>query len=458
MERFFNAKSVAVIGASSKPGKIGYSVLSSILTSGYKGRIFPINPNEESILNTRVYKTIFDVPGNIDLAIIVLGSNAVPGIIEDCGKKGIRRVVIISGGFKEMGGSGVELERKVVEAARKHDIRIIGPNCIGVFDGSSRLNTFFQPDEYMIKPNSGNVAFLTQSGTYGASILEWFAQLNVGVSRFVSYGNKCDVDEIDMLNYLEKDDSTKVVGLYIEGIKNGREFIETVKRVARKKPVVILKAGRTSKGATAAKSHTGALAGNDAVFSGAMKQCNAIMVDDIDEMVDILNILSNQPLPKGGNIAMATNGAGPCVIAIDAIQNTPLDLAKLGEETIKKLKEKLPQFCIFSNPVDLTGSADANFYDASLRALAEDPNVDIVVPVYVIQDSPLASTIEGAHKTLQELKNCNKTVVCLAGGGPFTELQAKRMQGYGMPLITTAHRIVTALSKIVIYAKNRERK
>ncbi len=455
---FFNAKAVAVVGASSKKGKIGFEILRSMTESAYKGEIYPVNPKEETILGKKVYKSISDLPRKVDLAVMAIASSAVPGAIEEAGKKGIRAVVIISGGFRELGEDTAKLEKQAVENAKKAGIRIIGPNCIGIFNSANSLDTFFQPREQCIRPKKGEVAILTQSGTYGLSIMEWLDEEGLGVSKMVSYGNKCDVDEVDMLKFLEHDEDTKVIAIYMEGLRDGRKFFETAKQVSMNKPIVLFKTGRTNEGAKAASSHTGALAGDDGVFTGAMAQCGIILADDIDEMVDIVKILAMQPLPKGRTVGMTSNGAGPCVAATDyMLRSKSLVVGKLAEKTKESLKKKLSEFCVIANPIDITGSADAAWYDIAMNALGEDENISILLPFFVFQNGPVGNSIAELHKSLQSLGKYGKTLVCGAAGGAYSREQARKCQANRIPVITTARRAVSALDKISSYAEWRRR-
>jgi 3-hydroxypropionyl-CoA synthetase (ADP-forming) len=452
MDSFFNARSIAVIGASTREGKIGFEVVRSLVESGYDGELYPIHLKEGPIQGLKSYKSIADVPGDVELAVVVTASSKAPRVIEDCGAKGVKAVVIISGGFKELDEKGASLERETVETARKFGLRIIGPNCVGIFNPTNKLDTFFQPHYAMARPKAGNMAVLSQSGTYGLTILEWCYDDALGISKFVSYGNKADVSEIEMIRYLGEDGDTDVIGIYLEGLDDGKGFMETAKEVAKGKPIVALKTGRSTEGSRAVKSHTGALAGNIGIFEGAARQCGIISTGDIAEMFEVLKILSLQPLPKGGNVAMVTNGAGPCIMAIDKMQNTSLELADLEEETLADLKKELPDYCVFDNPLDITGSADAEMYCISIKALLQDDNVDIVMPFFVFQDGPISYTVDRMLDCMKELAG-KKTMVCVAAGSNFTREQAKRFHGIGVPVISTANNAIGALSKIEWYTR-----
>ena len=455
MDEFFSPSAVAVIGASTKPGKIGYEVLKCLTGSSYKGGIFPINPAAagKELLGKRCYARLSELPAKPELAVFVVGADRVPEAMEECASAGVKAVVIISGGFKELGKECAELERRTVAAARKGGIRVIGPNCIGISSAESGLETFFQPREMMARPGPGPVAMMSQSGTFGATLLEWFAGENIGVSRFVSIGNKSDVDELDFMRYCEKDNGTKLIALYAEGLPRGREFATVAAEVGRKKPILLLKGGRTSAGAHTAASHTGSVAGSFPSFAGAMAQSGVIVAQDADELLDIAKLLVMQPLPRGGRLAMATNGAGPCVVVADAVtEGTALSIAKLSEASVTKLKSALPPFCVIDNPVDLTGSADTGFFQSALEALSSDSNVDILMPVLVFQDAPLGLSSPTLPDAMGNIAKAGKTMLAIAGGGPFTLEQSRRLAAVGVPVFPTARRAVRALDAVVRYA------
>jgi 3-hydroxypropionyl-CoA synthetase (ADP-forming) len=448
LARFFKAKSVAVIGASATPGKIGHEVLRSLSQHEYRGSIYPINPSVESILGLKAYRSILEVPDSVDLAVLTVASKLAPRIMDECGRKGIRNVVIVSGGFKEVGSTDVEKE--TVETATKYGIRIIGPNCIGVLDGHTRLDTFFQSHERMLRPQPGKVAFITQSGTFGGTFLEWAAQAGIGISKFVSYGNRCDVDEGDLLEYFGQDDETSIITVYIEGVEEGRKLYDTARKITRRKPIVILKSGRTGLGSKAAKSHTGWLAGSYAVAKSAFEQAGMIVANDIEELFDVVKALSTQPLPVGPNVVMATNGAGPCVMAADKIEESQMHTAPLSTETVSELTKQLPPYCFVSETtVDLTGSATSKDYDVALQTVAKDPAVHILMPFFVFQDTPLD---EGIVDVIAKLRDYGKPIVCCAAGGPYTEKMSKRMEELGVPVYQTAERAVAAVKALVLQA------
>jgi len=414
MEKFFNPKSVAVIGASGKKGKIGYEILYNIMKSGIE--VYPINPRRKEILGKKCYTSVEEIDGKIDLAVISIDAEKCVEEVEKCGRKGIKNVIVISGGFKEIGRE--DLERKLVERARDYGIRIIGPNCIGVFNGKNGFNTFFQRN--MDLPKGGKIAILTQSGTFGIALLEKFAREGVGVSKFVSYGNKADVNEVDLLRYLERDNETNVIAIYAEDLR--REFFENV----GKKTVVILKTGRSKLGQKAASLHTGAMASSYEIFKGVCRQKNIIFADDFTELFGILKILAVNNLPRGKKLVIITNGAGPSVLACDFIED------KRNIELV-------------GNVVDLTGSATAKDF---LKAI-EEKEADIILLTFVFQDAPLAESLEELYEGLKKIR---KFCMAISMGGNFVEKQKKILFELGIPVFEEPHTAVKALDKVIEYA------
>ncbi len=450
LDDFFYPSSVAVIGASANPQKIGHMILKSIVESNFKGKVYPVNPKGGKILGLKVYRSVLEIQDKVDLAVIAVPPRIVPQIIDECGRKGIKAVVIISGGFKETGAEGAELERKTVETARKYGVRIIGPNCIGVFCPENGINTFFQVRERMLRPGPGGIAFLTQSGTYGCTLLEWIAESpGIGVSKFVSYGNRCDVDEAELVKYLSNDPKTKVIALYVEGLSNGRKFMEVAREAVKYKPIIMLKAGRTKKGSEAAVSHTGYLSGEYKIYQAMFKQIGIIEAKNMEELYDFVKVFSMQPLPSGTKVAMVSNGAGPCVFATDMIETSDvLKIAKLSDGTVQEIREKIPA-AVISTLVDLTGSATTRDYKITLEAIARDKNVDIIMPFFVFQDTPLGEDIVDV---LEKLKRHGKPIIVCAGGGSFTRKMNQEIEKRGIPTYQTPERAVRAAEALATYA------
>ncbi|MGC8565055.1 MAG: acetate--CoA ligase family protein [Thermoplasmata archaeon] len=450
MDFIFSPRSVAVVGASNKEGKIGYEIMKSLKES--KIKLYPVNPNEKEIMGLKSYPSISSIYDPIDLMVISLNANQIPQVIEEGAEKGIRGAVIISGGFGEVSEEGAILEKKIKEISRKHNIRIVGPNCIGVFSAIDGFDTFFQAREAMKRPGPGPVSFMTQSGTYGVTLLELMEENSIGVSKFISFGNKVDVNEIDMLKYFKDDKNTNIISAYIESFSDGRSFYYIAKDVSKIKPIVVLKAGRTVEGQMAAKSHTGALAENHIIFEGSMKQSGVIVVDDIEDMVDVIKIIAHQPMPEGGNVLLLTNGAGPCVVTADAIgMSKNLKMAKLKPDQESKLKNILPEYSIISNPLDLTGSATPKWYQNALEVLKDSGNIDIFVLYFVIPNAPIYRNIHELFELFD--KNWGKPVIAVMAGGQYTNEISKKLEKMHIPVLPTARRLVNALDKIVEYSR-----
>ena len=450
MEMFFTPQSVALVGASATPGKIGNSVLDSLAKHDYKGKVFPINPKQEEILGIKCYPSISAIPEKVDLVVVCVDLSVTPPILEECAKKDIHSVVIVSGGGKELGGERAAYEAEIKRLSEKYEIRIIGPNCIGMFNAANRLDCAFQGQARMVRAKLGPVALLSQSGTMGISFLE--TADSFGLSKMVSYGNRSDVDEADMIWYLADDPQTKVIALYVEGFGDGRKFVNTAKRVMaeKKKPIVIWKSGRSEAGAKQAASHTGSLGGSNAIIMGAFKQAGIISVDSYQELAGVTKALAWQPAAKGNRAALCSNGAGPMIGAIDHFERLGLSLAKVTEDTRKKMVEHFPPTYVVGkgNPADVTGGANADDYRFTIQSFMDDPNVDIIMPWFVFQDDPLEETI---IDYLAEFSNQRKKPVIVgANGGPYTQKISALIEQKGVPVyddIRTWAAVASALAQ-----------
>jgi 3-hydroxypropionyl-CoA synthetase (ADP-forming) len=443
MDLFFNAKSVALIGASPEVGKVGNSVLQSLAKYDYKGKVYPVNAKGyDQIMGIQAYKSLDDIEALIDVVVVTVDLKFVPDILRSCGKKNIHNMVIISGGGKELGGERAAIENQIKDLSAELKVRIIGPNCIGMFNADNRLDCAFQGHERMIRPQRGNVAFLSQSGTVGIAFMETSDAF--GMSKMVSYGNRSDVDEADMIWYLSEDPSTKVIGLYVEGLGDGRKFMNTAKKVIleRKKPIVVFKNGRTMRGAKQAASHTGSLGGTYNVIKGAFDQARIMSVDSYEELTGSLKALAWQPIPKGNRVAMITNGAGPIIAAIDHFERLGLQLAEISQNTLTDLKNHYPSTYVVGNPCDITGSATADDYRFAIQAFMDDSNVDIIMPWFVFQDDPLEETIVDVLEEFQ--KRREKPILAGAMGGPFTEKISTRIEDVNIPMYHSVNTWVTA--------------
>ena len=444
LDNFFNAKSVAIIGASgTSRKKLGNYILDSLAFHDYKGKVFPVNPKHESIMDLKSYQSILDIPDKVDLVVIAIPLKGVPGILDQCNKKDIHNVVIISGGGKEIGAK--QLEERIKKLARDYDIRIIGCNCIGVFDGFSRLDTFFQTHERMKRPKKGNISMISQSGTVGVAFLEEMDE--IGINKFVSYGNRIDVDEADLIEYFKNDPNTKVIAAYIEGLEKGRKFLEVAKKTTTEKPIIAYKAGRSPQASKASISHTGFLSGTFNVVSGIFSQAGIISVDSFEELVAASKAILMQPKSNGNRVLAITNGAGAIIQAIDRIEKKKkLKLAELSKSSKTKLNKILPNYVIIENPIDLTGSAIDQDYRTAIETAIEDQNVDIIMPWFVFQDTPISNKIHLVFSVLK--RSSSKPIICGTIGGEYTHYMGRLFEEEGIPIFYSVNEWVTAAEAI----------
>lgn len=429
---FFNASGVAVIGASSNPQKLSYGILHNLINSTYKGGVYPVNPGAEEILGRRCYAHISEVPDPVELAVLVVPASATPQTLEDCGKRGIQAAVIVSGGFKEVGGAGVELEKECLQIAARYGMRLIGPNCVGTMCLSTGLNTTF----IYGMPDIGGIGFLSQSGAVCGGVIDFVLGKKIGFSHFISMGNEADVTETDMIEYLGEDPSTRVIAAYVEQIRDGRRFLEVARKVSRIKPIVLLKAGRSGAGARAVSSHTGSLAGSYTSYQAAFKQAGVIEVQNWSELFDVAIALDFQPIPKGNRAVILTNAGGPAAITSDALANNGLVLEDLEEATKTELRKHLNPSAQVSNPVDMLGGVNGEMYGMAIRALMKDKNVDIVLPILV--PHALTNSDEVAQAIVDASKGGGKPVLpCIMGdrsvGNSMVILQGNRIPMYVYP-------------------------
>ena len=412
LEDFFKPKSIAVIGASTNTAKLGYAVLNNLVEGGYskKGKIFPINPKAKEILGFKAYPSVLDVPESIDLGVIVIPYPYVPPVLEECGKKGIPAVIVISAGFREAGMEGLERELELIDIGKRYGIRLVGPNCLGVIDTFTPMNASFSAGT----PPAGPMAFMSQSGALGTAILDWAQAGQLGLSKFVSLGNKADVSEIDLLKAWQDDENTRVILIYLEGLPNGEEFVRVAREVVKKKPIVAIKSGVTQSGSRAVSSHTGSLAGSEQAYQAAFKQAGVLRANSMEDMFDIALALGYQPPIKGNRIAIVTNAGGPGILATDALERSGLKLARFEVENIRALEQYLPDAASAANPVDVLGDALADRYKFAMETVINDPNVDGLMVVL----TPQAMTeIEKTAEAVCELaeKSDKPILACFMG-------------------------------------------
>ncbi len=402
LKSIFAPQNVAVIGATEKEGSVGRTILWNLISSPFGGAVFPINPKRPSLLGIKAYPSIKDVPDQVDLAVIVTPSTSIPGIIAECAEAGVKGAIVISAGFKEIGPEGVELERRLLENARKGNMRVVGPNCLGVMNPISGLNATFAAG----MARKGHVAFISQSGALCTAVLDWSFKENVGFSAFVSVGSMLDVDWGDLIYYLGDDPHTDSIVIYMESIGDARSFISAAREVALSKPIIVIKPGRTEGAARAAASHTGSLTGSDEVLDAAFRRAGVLRVNSISEIFSMAEVLGRQPRPKGPRLTILTNAGGPGVLATDTLLTTGGELAEISAETMAKLNEFLPSSWSHNNPIDIIGDADPQRYAKSLEVAAQDPNSDgllvILTPQAMTDPTATAEALKSYAKSYEK--------------------------------------------------------
>ena len=447
----FDPKEVAVIGASASPQKIGYAIVSNLVKSGYKGKIYPINPRVKEILGLPCHPSIGEVEGPVDLAVIAVPAKYSIGVLQECGEAGVKGAIIITAGFKETGIEGLKLEQELQTVGQKYGMRLVGPNCVGLMDTHTPLNASFAAGF----PEKGNISFISQSGAMVIAILDWSFQAGLGFSRFISLGNKSDLDESDFIESCAADPNTRVILVYAEDISDGEKFIRVCTTASRVKPIVILKSGTSEAGAQAASSHTGALAGSNLAYDTAFRQSGVLRTDDMSDLFNLGLAFSTQPLPRGNRVAIITNSGGPAIIATDAIEKSGLGMARFEKATIDQLRENLPAESNIYNPIDVLGDARVDRFLFALERSFEDENVDSVIvifsPTAVSEPEKIADTI-----LEQRQKFPHKPVFAVyMGGKTLAKGKAILVKG-NVPTFTFPESAVKALEGISRYADFRQ--
>ena len=456
LETFFKPKSIAVVGASKNSTKIGHAALKNILISDYDCKVYPINLKEKEILGQKCYKKLGDVPGKIDLVLVSVPAKIVPQIIRECVQKKVENTIIISSGFSEIGNH--ELEAKIKKIAEKSNMRILGPNTMGYKNASDNLDASF----VFGVPRKGNLALISQSGALGIGMIYLANNEFVGVSKIIGVGNKLDIDDDDLIDYFSKDPETKVIGLYIEAIKDGRTFMNSIK--ACDKPVLVVKAGRSAAGARATASHTGSMAGSDKIYGAAIKQAGGIRCRDVVELFDMARALAGQPPAQGNRIGIITNGGGLGILLTDACEANGLTIPKLSQKTYKKIDEILPDLIHPNNPVDLVGDAGFYRYEAATRALLGDPNIDGIIVASVHGGYARPREYTGAIlKMIRERKlheEYKKPILGTWVGGKEFEDLVLDLKAAGVPIYPSSWRTARAMMALYLEGERikRERK
>lgn len=456
LETFFKPKSIAVVGASKNSTKIGHATLKNILISDYDCKVYPINPKEKEILGVKCYKTLNDVPGKIDLVMVSVPAKIVPQIMRECVQKKVENTIIISSGFSEIGDH--KLEDEIKKIAEKSNMRILGPNTMGYKNASDNLDASF----VFGVPRKGNLSLISQSGALGIGMIYLANNEYVGVSKIIGVGNKLDIDDDDLIDYFSTDPETKVIGLYIEAIKDGRAFMNSIK--ACDKPVLVVKAGRSAAGARATASHTGSMAGRDKIYGAAIRQAGGIRCRDLVELFDMARALAGQPPAQGNRIGIITNGGGLGILLTDACEANGLTIPKLSQKTYNKIDKILPDLIRPNNPVDLVGDAGFYRYEASTRALLEDPNIDGVIVASVHGGYARPREFTGAIlKMIRERKlheEFKKPILGTWIGGKEFEDLVLDLKAAGVPIYPSSWRTARAMTALYIEGERikRERK
>ena len=453
MKELLSPNSVAVIGASNDETKLGGMLVKNMLNAGFKGKLYPINPKGGEIMGLKAYPSVTDVGEPIDLAVVAVKAALVEGEVRKMKEAGIKYAAILTAGFKEDSPEGAELEKKLVQAAKESGVRFLGPNCFGLMCAGKGVNATFT---YML-PKTGNISIFSQSGAVGSSIIDWAVANQMGLAHFVTFGNKADIDEADILEEIAEDPETKVIGMYCEGISDGEEFVQAVENMSVKKPIVIFKSGRTQAGSAAASSHTGSLAGSDAVNNVIFNKLNIFRALDLDEMFDALGVFSTcSPMKKDG-IAIITNAGGLGVMSADAAFDAPhINAVKFSDETIAEIKRRVPTVAGLTNPIDVRGDAKPEYFREVIDIVTKDPNVGGLV----IMGSPLdTADLEAVAKIIVEMRDeiPVPTTVCFAGGSKCDRANAILKEGR-VPTYPTPDRAVRALSILRRYTIRKDEK
>lgn len=446
IDTIFNPSSIAVIGASAEEKKVGHAVLKNLI-NGYRGKIFPINPGKTEILSLPCYPSVSAVPDKVDLAVIVIPAKAVTEALQDCVKAGVKGVVVITAGFKEVGGEGVKRERELVQIIKNAGMRMVGPNCLGVMNSKIKMNASFAAD----MPPEGRVAFFSQSGALGVAIIDWALENNFGFSKFVSFGNKGDLNETDFIEYFAKDPDTNVILGYIEDIVDGKRFIEVTKEVTKIKPVILIKSGSTEAGARAASSHTGALAGSDRAFNEAFRKTGVIRAQGIQELFDIAEMFISNKKPKGRRLLIVTNAGGPGIIAADTADKLGIKLDPMSRTSIDAIAEKLPSSASLYNPVDIIGDATSERYKVVLEQALKD---EIIQGICVILTPQAMTDVDNiTDVVISASKKTEKPIFTTFIGGQRIKNAIVRLKANNIANFTDPSVAINAYSKLIHFVE-----
>lgn len=442
-------KAIAVIGASTSPGKIGFEILKNIVEGGFEGDIYPVNPKGGKALGLKFYPSILDVPRTPELALIVTPARVVPQVVEECGVRGVNGVIVISAGFSEVGN--YELEKKLVRVAKKYDVRIIGPNSAGIVNTECNLYACL---EYRVNP--GSISLISQSGAIGGILFSYARASGIGFSKFISCGNSCDVDEVEVLEYLGCDEFTRVIALYVESLSRGRDFLDVARRVSSVKPILVLKGGLSSAGLRAVASHTGSIATSHEIYRGAFKQARVLQVDSLEELFDAAKTMVLQPTPSNGRIAIITNSGGPGVLAADACERNDLIIPEPSRKLKERLSKILPPICSLRNPIDLTAAADYELYFKTLKMILSSGEFDGVIVIFVppsfVDSNEIARAVVDVNRLINDDGSIkNVPIIACWMYGDVVESAVRYLESHGIPNISSPNRAARAMRLMLDY-------
>ncbi|MCR3921637.1 MAG: acetate--CoA ligase family protein [Firmicutes bacterium] len=448
LQVLFTPASIAVVGASQNTGKIGYTILANLQESGYDGQVYPVNPRESEILGYKCFPSVTEITAPVDVAVIAVPAERSIDVARDCGEKGVKFLVVVTAGFKEVGEAGMKREQELVQICKKYNMRMVGPNVVGVIDTHTPFNASFTSGS----PPQGKIAFISQSGAMLLAILDWSRSVGLGFSRFISMGNKADLNEVDFIWSAAEDPHTSVILCYIEDVSDGQRFLDVVREASKRKPIIILKAGTSSAGARAASSHTGALAGSNIAYDTAFRQCGVIRVDNMSDLFDLAIAFVNQPVPAGKHVAIVTNSGGPGIIATDSVERNQLEMARFSKETIEVMRESLPVAANLYNPVDILGDARQDRYSIALDSVLCDENTEsalvLLAPAAVTEPVKTAALMVDMRE-----KYPDKPLFAAYMGGEGLNEGTRLLTQAGIPCYTFPEPAIKAISGMVRYAE-----
>ena len=448
LDYFFFPKKVAVIGASEKANKIGNVIMKNMIKAGFKGKLIPVNPKTKKILGKKCVKTVKEI-NNLDLAVIAVPAKIVPKIIRECGQAKTKAVIIVSAGFNEVGNMTVTKE--LFKAMQEFpDMRVLGPNCLGILHVKKGIDTLFLPYERLGRTPHGRISFASQSGAVGSTLIDWASMKSYRINKFISFGNALDVNVTELLEYLNKDKETKVICLYIEGLEEGRKLLKTGKKVSKNTPIVVLKGGVTEAGKTAAVSHTGSIAGEARVVKAAFKQSHMVEAKSFEQLFNFARVLSNEPLTKGKKVQIITDGGGYAVLAADALIENGLELALMEKKNLNSLKKIVPVFAELKNVIDLTGDATTEMYKKATELALKDKNIDMILLIVLFPPPLLDKNI--VYEIIKLHKKQIKPIIVVSASGNYTESQKKIMEKQFVPTFTFPKDAAESLKALYDYS------